>query len=117
MDDSKEVNDDKGENKKELKEINEKEKEPPIVQWIVLRKDLLDDLHWPRGSVVAQACHSSLAAIWAFKEEESTILYMGDIANMHKVVLETSSEKELQSLSDKLKIAGEYLILISYMEI
>jgi hypothetical protein len=34
-----------------------------IVQYIVLRKDLVDTLKWPLGSVISQACHAVVATI------------------------------------------------------
>ncbi len=34
-----------------------------IVQYIVLRKDLVDTLKWPLQSVISQACHAVVAAI------------------------------------------------------
>lgn len=33
----------------------------PIVQYVVLRKDLWSEKGWPLGSIVAQACHASSA--------------------------------------------------------
>ena len=37
----------------------------PLVQYVVLRKDLRPDAEggWPFGSVVAQACHACVAVI------------------------------------------------------
>ena len=54
-------------------------KQIPYVQWIVLRKDLIDELKWPRGAAIAQACHASTAAIWKYKDEANTLAYMKDI--------------------------------------
>jgi hypothetical protein len=34
-----------------------------IVQYIVMRKDLVDTLKWPLGSVISQACHAVVAVI------------------------------------------------------
>lgn len=33
--------------------------EDPLVQYVVLRKDLTAKLNWPLGAVVAQACHAA----------------------------------------------------------
>ena len=37
--------------------------EVPIVQYVVLRKDLWVEKGWPLGSIVAQACHASSAGV------------------------------------------------------
>ena len=60
---------------------------PAIVQYVVLRKDLWTDQGWPLGSVVAQACHASSAAMWESKEDPITLDYCSPekIDQMHKV--------------------------------
>ena len=78
----------------------------PIVQYVVVRGDLLAKLKWPIGAVLAQACHASSAAIHLFYNDEATQLYLKDLDNMHKVVLEAPDETALRSLSDKLKEAN-----------
>ena len=35
-------------------ELLKKEVEAPFVQYVVLRKDLIDTLEWPRGAAIAQ---------------------------------------------------------------
>lgn len=57
---------------------------PPIVQYIVVRKDLA----WPAGALIAQACHASTAAVHRFYEHSDTKEYLGDLPNMHKIVLQ-----------------------------
>ncbi|KAJ8602500.1 hypothetical protein CTAYLR_001252 [Chrysophaeum taylorii] len=42
-------------------------------QWVVLRKDLAS--MWPMGSVVAQACHASVAALFATMDDPLTAEY------------------------------------------
>jgi hypothetical protein len=39
---------------------------------VVVRTDLATELGWPLGSVITQACHASVAAIQAHKDDEST---------------------------------------------
>lgn len=58
-----------------------------IVQYVVLRKDLWIEQSWPLGSVVAQACHASTAAMWESKEDPVTMEYCApyNIDSMHKV--------------------------------
>lgn len=59
----------------------------PIVQYVVLRKDLWAEQGWPLGSVVAQACHASSAAMWLHRDDEFTAAYCSpeNIDHMHKV--------------------------------
>lgn len=61
----------------------------PIVQYVVLRKDLWTEKGWPLGSVVAQACHASSAAIWTHRDDAATLEYCCPerIDQMHKVRL------------------------------
>ncbi len=46
-----------------------------VVQYIVLRKDLVDTLKWPLGSVISQACHAAVAAIWLHQQDSMTAKY------------------------------------------
>lgn len=59
----------------------------PIVQYVVLRRDLWNELGWPLGPVIAQACHASSAAMFLHLEDNSTQQYIaaGNIDHMHKV--------------------------------
>ena len=61
----------------------------PLVQYVVLRRDLWADLGWPLGSVVAQACHAATAALWLSRKEPATTSYCAadSIDHMHKVVI------------------------------
>ena len=58
-----------------------------LVQYIVLRKDLWNSLNWPLGSIVAQACHASTAALWLSKGSDATTTYCAPdkLDHMHKV--------------------------------
>uniref|UniRef100_A0A8D8SM13 peptidyl-tRNA hydrolase n=1 Tax=Cacopsylla melanoneura TaxID=428564 RepID=A0A8D8SM13_9HEMI len=66
-----------------------------IVQYILVRGDLISKLEWPLGAVVAQACHASSASIHLFYEDPITQSYLQDLDNMHKVILEVPDEQEL----------------------
>ena len=59
----------------------------PIVQYVVIRKDLWTDMKWPLGSVVAQACHASTAAMFLHFDDEITAKYVAaeNVNSMHKV--------------------------------
>ncbi|RDD42108.1 putative peptidyl-tRNA hydrolase PTRHD1 [Trichoplax sp. H2] len=74
-----------------------------IVQYIVIRSDLTTVLGWPTGALLAQACHACSAALHIFRNEPTTISYMENLDNMHKVVLGVKDEDTLLRLADKLK--------------
>lgn len=74
-----------------------------IVQYVLLRSDLLKDLGWSIGALVAQACHASTAVLHLYRDDEQTLQYLNDLDNMHKVVLEVPNEDALRKLSEKLK--------------
>ncbi|KAK8789857.1 hypothetical protein WA158_006637 [Blastocystis sp. Blastoise] len=73
--------------------------ESPIIQYIILRKDLIDNKKWTQGALMAQACHASTSAIWLWKEDIDVQKYMSDLDNMHKILLQVSNEDELRSIS------------------
>ena len=62
--------------------------EDTIVQFVVIRKDLLKTLEWPTGSVVAQACHACTAVIWANQQDPCVQEYLSaaNVDSMHKVL-------------------------------
>ena len=59
-----------------------------LVQYVVVRGDLLKLPLWTTGAVIAQACHASTAALWSHRNDPNTIAYTNELDNMHKVVLE-----------------------------
>ncbi|KAI5073664.1 hypothetical protein GOP47_0011677 [Adiantum capillus-veneris] len=59
----------------------------PVAQYVVIRKDLVDTLKWPLGSVLAQACHAAVAAVWLHKDHPDTLQYCGDLDSMTTVSL------------------------------
>lgn len=75
-----------------------------LVQYLVLRKDLWSSLKWPLGSIIAQACHASTAALWLSKDSPVTTAYCAaeNLDHMHKVVLEVKGEQQLHTLSNRL---------------
>eukprot|EP00878_Enallax_costatus_P016510 GHUV01017319.1.p1 GENE.GHUV01017319.1~~GHUV01017319.1.p1 ORF type:complete len:174 (+),score=39.68 GHUV01017319.1:599-1120(+) len=60
----------------------------PIVQWVVLRRDLWTDIGWSLGPVIAQACHASSAAMFLHMDDPLTQEYIAadNIDHMHKVL-------------------------------
>ena len=59
-----------------------------LVQYVVVRKDLLKALKWPTGALLAQACHACTAVMHLFYNDENTQRYLVDLDRMHKVVLQ-----------------------------
>ena len=59
-----------------------------MVQYVVVRGDLLKILKWPTGALIAQACHACSAVIHLYHDDPNTKAYVADLDNMHKVVLE-----------------------------
>lgn len=80
----------------------------PIVQYVVLRRDLGQGMGWPLGSICAQAAHAAVAAVWEHREHADTVAYCAPdaIDGMHKVVLEVKGETQLVNLAAKLAEAG-----------
>lgn len=78
--------------------------EDPIVQCIIVRKDL----EWPLGALMAQACHASMAAVEENRHDEATTAYLhaDNLLGMHKVVYEAKSETALQNAATKLRERG-----------
>ena len=76
-----------------------------IVQYVIVRADLLKTLNWPVGALVAQACHATTAVIHQFYQHEDTQNYLKDLDNMHKIILSIPNESDLKSLEAKLKEA------------
>ncbi|KAJ8322024.1 hypothetical protein KUTeg_000495 [Tegillarca granosa] len=73
-----------------------------IVQYIVVRKDLIQALKWPTGALIAQACHACTAVVHQFYNDADTQSYLSDIDRMHKVILEAKDEDSLRKLSENL---------------
>ena len=59
-----------------------------LVQYVVVRKDLVKVLKWPTGALIAQACHACTAVMHMFYQDENTQQYLKDLDRMHKVILE-----------------------------
>uniref|UniRef100_A0A915Q483 Phosphotyrosine protein phosphatase I domain-containing protein n=1 Tax=Setaria digitata TaxID=48799 RepID=A0A915Q483_9BILA len=73
------------------------------IMYLILRSDLVTDLKWSFGAVVAQAAHAATACIWTFREDNDVVEYMNDIARLRKVTLKVPNESELRSIEKKLQ--------------
>ena len=62
-----------------------------LVQYVVVRSDLVHKLSWPLGAVITQACHAATAAIHLNYGDADTQLYLAELDSMHKVVLGVSA--------------------------
>ncbi|KAJ8866893.1 hypothetical protein PR048_032755 [Dryococelus australis] len=74
-----------------------------LVQYVVVRKDLLKNMNWPVGAVIAQACHACCAVVHLYYADDNTQEYLKDLDNMHKIVLEVPDEENLRKLESKLE--------------
>lgn len=79
-----------------------------IVQFVIVRRDLIKTMEWPVGSVISQACHACLAVAWDNKDDRDVIEYLAEenINSMHKVCKEVKGEAQLLTLAEKLKAEG-----------
>lgn len=59
-----------------------------LVQYVVVRSDLIHSLSWPLGAVITQACHAATAAIHVNYSDPDTQEYLSELDSMHKVVLQ-----------------------------
>ncbi|GJP52038.1 hypothetical protein CLOM_g11150 [Closterium sp. NIES-68] len=80
--------------------------EDPLVQHVVIRRDLIEALKWPLGSVITQGCHASVAVVWQHRDHPHVLQYCGQLDSMRKVTLEVKGETQLLNLSKKLQEAG-----------
>jgi peptidyl-tRNA hydrolase len=80
----------------------------PLLQYVILRKDLWKAMNWPLGSIVAQGCHAATAALWLSKDQPTTQTYCApeNIDHMHKVVLEATGDAQIREIAHKLEEAG-----------
>ena len=77
-------------------------KHDPVVQYIAIRSDL----KWPKGALIAQCCHASVAAIELNYSDEQTKEYLKNLDSMHKIVVGVPSEAELRELGAKFQDSG-----------
>lgn len=73
---------------------------PPtrLVQYVVVRSDLVHKLSWPLGAVITQACHAATAAIHLHYGDADTQQYLAELDTMHKVVLGVSGRVATHSM-------------------
>lgn len=64
----------------------------PLIQYIIVRADLMKILKWNIGAVITQACHAVAAINEISKSDELTRQYLSpdNIDKMHKCVLAVS---------------------------
>ena len=73
-----------------------------LIQYILIRKDLIGNKHWNIGSLIAQGCHASVAAIATTLSSKYTTEYITDHLNMTKLVLGVDDDVQLKEMSDRL---------------
>lgn len=70
----------------------------PIVQYIAVRSDL----KWPKGALIAQGCHASIAAIHLNYSDAETVAYLQKLDSMHKIVVGVPGLTEINELNETL---------------
>ncbi|KAG7219627.1 hypothetical protein INR49_018941 [Caranx melampygus] len=73
-----------------------------LVQYVVVRSDLVHKLSWPLGAVITQACHAATAAIHLHYSDPDTQRYLSELDSMHKA----PDDAALSALSENLTQAG-----------
>ncbi|XP_026088697.1 putative peptidyl-tRNA hydrolase PTRHD1 [Carassius auratus] len=73
-----------------------------LVQYVIVRSDLIHTLSWPLGAVITQACHAATAAIHLHYSDSDTQEYLAELDSMHKVVLQAPDEASLSALASSL---------------
>ncbi|EEB15612.1 conserved hypothetical protein [Pediculus humanus corporis] len=77
-----------------------------LVQYVIIRKDLINVLKWTAGAIIAQACHATAAVVHTFKDDPITVEYLKDLDSMHKIVLEIPDEESIKTLVNQLSENG-----------
>jgi peptidyl-tRNA hydrolase len=93
--------------------------EDPLVQFIIIRKDLGRQLAWPLGALAAQCAHASVHAVWTYRDSADTAAYVSrdNISSMRKVVLETKNAGSLDKLAATLDAEGvEHVVWVEQPE-
>ena len=72
------------------------------MQYVVVRKDLKLGV----GALIAQGAHASSSALWESKDNIYTLAYLSKLNDMHKIVLEATSNEHLVALSGTLTSAN-----------
>lgn len=63
-----------------------------LIQYIIIRSDLVKTLKWPLGAIITQACHAAVAVNEIYKDDEEVRNYLSkeNIDHMHKCTLAVS---------------------------
>lgn len=83
-----------------------------VVQYVVVRGDLLTHLGWPVGALIAQACHACTAVTHLFHDDEHMKVYLSDLDNMRKVVLQVNWFPSIVRWGALLKITSDDIVLM-----
>jgi len=78
----------------------------PLVMQIIIRRDLMDVENWGVGPLIAQGAHAATAVLYESRALPETQLYLADLHNMRKVVLQTPDADTLTKLSALLSKAN-----------
>ncbi|RZF37793.1 hypothetical protein LSTR_LSTR007155 [Laodelphax striatellus] len=90
----------------------------PIIQYVLLRKDLQKKYKYSMGTVIAQVCQACLAANERFKTKPETVQYLKNYQSMPRVILQVDDEKALQQAEELLKSNNlDYHVWVEHPEV
>lgn len=81
-----------------------------LVQYVVVRSDLVHKLSWPLGAVITQACHAATAAIHLHYSDPDTQQYLAELDSMHKVVLGVSATRHARLHSNIRHFTAAFIV-------
>lgn len=81
-----------------------------LVQYVVVRSDLVHKLSWPLGAVITQACHAATAAVHLHYSDPETQRYLAELDSMHKVVLGVSLTRLTKLHSNMLHFSASSIV-------
>lgn len=59
-----------------------------LIQYVIVRSDLIKCLKWNIGALIAQACHAVTAVNHLNQDDAETQEYLKNLDSMHKCVLQ-----------------------------
>eukprot|EP00299_Pterocystis_sp_00344_P016253 c8153_g1_i4.p2 GENE.c8153_g1_i4~~c8153_g1_i4.p2 ORF type:complete len:126 (-),score=20.86 c8153_g1_i4:90-467(-) len=79
-----------------------------IIQYVVMRRDLVKTLGWPVGALISQGVHASIAAVVKHIADPQVVEYTSDgqLERMHTITLEVRDEPHLHEVAGRLTGAG-----------
>lgn len=71
-----------------------------LVQYVIVRHDILKEMQYPMGAFVSHTCHATTACLQLFKDDPQVIEYLADLDNMTKIVIDVSIQYVIDLIRD-----------------